>query len=249
MSRFAIELSYDGTNYHGWQSQKNAKSVQSEVEVCLFKLLRNPIKIFGCGRTDTGVHAKRFIAHFEHENLSEDFAFRMNKMLPDDIAINQVFEVPDKFHARFDAISRTYHYTISKNKEAIFRNQVYWDSRLYDLDLMNVACKIILQTKDFGAFCKQHSENKTNLCDVQIAEWTSHDHYLIFVVKADRFLRNMVRAMVGTMLELGRNRINMADFKSILVSKNRVLAGPSAPAQGLMLSDVEYNRTDWKSID
>jgi tRNA pseudouridine38-40 synthase len=248
LRRFVLELSYDGSNYHGWQIQENAHTIQGAITDCIFQVLQKDVKLFGCGRTDTGVHASNYIAHFDVESIPLDLRVNLNRVLPIDICIECIYEVKESFHARFDATKRTYLYRVVKEKPIFNRHEVHWDRRSYDLNLMNQSCDLILNNLDFGAFCKVKSENKTNECNVSVAEWTHSEEGLLFTVVSNRFLRNMVRAMVGTMLELGRKKITLTDFEKILASKNRTYAGPSAPAKGLILSDIEYDRTEWVRV-
>ncbi|MCO4818376.1 MAG: tRNA pseudouridine(38-40) synthase TruA [Bacteroidetes bacterium] len=247
--RIALELKYDGGNYHGWQFQNNVVTVQEVIQEGLHKLLRKKTAITGCGRTDTGVHAKHFIAHFDYDGeLSDDFVFRLNNVLPKDIGIDAIYHVPDNFNARFAATARTYKYHISKVKDPFGRSYSMVFYRGLDVDLMNKACTILKTHKEFGAFCKSHTQNKTNICDVTQAEWTQDKSMLVLTITANRFLRNMVRAIVGTLLEVGENKISLQEFEDIIVSQNRQRAGYSVPAQGLFLEHVAYNKTDWKKI-
>ncbi len=248
MSKYILELSYDGTDYHGWQMQDNARSVQGVITDACEQIFQSEFKLFGCGRTDTGVHASNFIAHFERDQLPTDFKETLNRILPNDIRIEELYCAPEDFHARFSAISRTYLYEISQVKPLFNRNFASWDRREYDVELLNKSCELVVKTTDFGAFCKVKSETKTNDCKIMEAQWIKTDNGLLFKVVANRFLRNMVRAMVGTMLDLGRKKITLTDFENILLSKKRSYAGPSAEAKGLILSKVEYDRTDWKSV-
>ncbi len=245
MKRFFIQLSYNGTNYHGWQIQPNAVTVQGELNKALSIILNTPINVVGCGRTDTGVHANDFYAHFDYEpNTTVDvnkLVFRLNRFLPYDIAIKRIFEVaPDK-HTRFDAVSRTYHYYITLEKNP-FRNNSHWQIP-YELDVakMNEAAQILYEYEDFTSFSKLHTDVKTNNCTIMFARWRKTDDELVFTITANRFLRNMVRAIVGTLVEVGRGKINLADFRKIIESKNRCNAGSSVPGKGLFLAEITYN--------
>jgi tRNA pseudouridine38-40 synthase len=250
LSRYALELKYDGTHYHGWQCQDNVITVQEVIQKCLSKILRDKIAVVGCGRTDTGVHASHYVAHFIYEQeITNDFLFRINNLLPKDISIGSIHEVPDNFNARFDAISRSYSYRISTIKNPFDRHFSFTFYRKLDVDAMNDAGKILMKHKEFGAFCKSHAQNKTNICDVQKANWSLFQDHLVFEITANRFLRNMVRAIVGTMLEIGENKITLQEFEHIIESQNRQRAGYSVPAQGLFLDNVLYNRTEWRLID
>lgn len=242
--RYFIRLSYKGTNYHGWQIQPNAITVQEELNKALSTVLNQEINVVGCGRTDTGVHASDFIAHFNvNESTQIDcdkLAFKLNRFLPHDIAIKEVFRVGDEAHARFDAIARTYHYKITKNKNP-FRNDSHWNMQ-YKLDVskMNEAAKILFDFIDFTSFSKLHTDVKTNNCKIYKAEWTETNEEMVFTVKADRFLRNMVRAIVGTLVEVGRGKMDSNGFRQVIESKNRSNAGSSVPGHGLFLAEIEY---------
>jgi len=245
--RFFIELVYDGTNYHGWQSQHNAVSVQEVLNKALTTILRQPVETLGCGRTDTGVHAKQFFAHFTFQSAEEVvFEFdathirRLNSILPQDIAIKRIFPVAADAHARFDATLRSYEYHIHFNKDP-FKNGYSWLLRDEpDIDLMNNAAGIISEYIDFSCFSKSNTQVKTNNCKISRAEWVKTDNGIIFHISADRFLRNMVRAIVGTLLEVGHHNIEPEAVRAIVESKNRSNAGVSVPACGLYLTQIEY---------
>lgn len=245
--RYAIFFAYDGTNYHGWQRQPNALSVQQCIEESLALVLRQEIVVTGAGRTDTGVHARHMACHFDFPDRLDTahLAFRLNSILPPDIAVDHLEAVPDTWHARFSATARTYHYYITTRKDPFNRTYVL---RLYfplDVGLMNQAAALLLQHKDFGCFCKSHSDNKTNLCTVTHAQWTTQpDGTLQFTITANRFLRNMVRAIVGTLIEVGKHRMTIEQFQSVLRSGKRTNAGESMPARALFLHHVEYPNTD-----
>jgi tRNA pseudouridine38-40 synthase len=242
--RYFIRLSYKGTNYHGWQIQPNAITVQEVLNKALSTILNCEINVVGCGRTDTGVHASDFYAHFDvDEQVTFDcdkLSFRLNRFLPHDIAIKQTFQVREEAHTRFDAISRTYHYLITKEKNP-FRLESHWKVP-YELDVekMNEAAKILFEFEDFTSFSKLHTDVKTNNCKMYHAEWKENGDELVFTVKADRFLRNMVRAIVGTLVEVGRGKMNLEDFRKVIESKNRSNAGSSVPGHGLFLAEIEY---------
>jgi tRNA pseudouridine38-40 synthase len=248
IQRFFIELSYDGTNYHGWQIQPNAVSVQEVLDKALSTVLRQPVETTGCGRTDTGVHAKQFFAHiapqppptggeaFETEGLVRS----LNSILPADIAIKRIFPVASEAHARFDATLRSYEYHIHFNKDP-FKQGYSWLLRDEpDLELMNQAAKIIMEYTDFSCFSKSNTQVKTNNCKVSRAEWIKVDGGIVFHISADRFLRNMVRAIVGTLLQVGHHEIEPWEVRTIIQSKNRSKAGTSVPACGLYLAEVKY---------
>ena len=241
--RFFIELAYDGSNYHGWQIQPNAVTVQEVLNDKLSIILRQPVETTGCGRTDTGVHAREFFAHFDLEktlNNNEGVVRGVNALLPKDIAIKNVFAVTPDTHARFDATLRTYEYHIHFDKDP-FKNGYSWELRdRPDMDLMNKAAEIMMEYTDFGCFSKSNTQVKTNICKISRAEWTVKDNGLAFTISADRFLRNMVRAIVGTLMMVGKREIEPEMVRNIIESKNRSKAGMSVPACGLYLTEVKY---------
>lgn len=243
MNRYFIQLSYKGTNYHGWQIQPNAISVQEVVEKALTTVLREKTEVTGAGRTDTGVHASFFVAHFDVENeiLNPDnLCYKLNSLLPYDIAVQKIWHVKSDLHARFSAISRTYKYYISTQKNP-FRSETSFKYLLpLDIDKMNDAAQILFEYEDFTSFSRLHSDVKTNNCKILWASWEIANTQLIFTIKADRFLRNMVRAIVGTLLEVGKGKLSVNEFRNIIEAKDRGAAGASAPAKGLFLVDVEY---------
>ena len=241
--RYFIEFSYHGKNYFGYQIQPREITVQEELEKALSLILREEIKTTGAGRTDTGVHAKKMFAHFDTEQiLEENLPHKLNSFLPPDISVKRIFKVKDDFHARFDATFRTYEYYISLEKNPFTQDSAWqiWRRDL-DIDKMNEACKILFEYDDFTSFAKLHTDNKTNLCTIYKAEWTQNGSELKFTISADRFLRNMVRAIVGTMVEIGNGKIQPEDLRTVIESQNRNAAGTSAPPQGLFLVDVGYN--------
>jgi tRNA pseudouridine38-40 synthase len=247
--RYFIELSYDGTNYHGWQTQPNAIAVQEVLDKSLSTVLRQPIETLGCGRTDTGVHAKEFFAHFDLESVdhvlwtideTSTILRSLNSILPKDIAIKNIFPVALEAHARFDATLRSYEYHIHFNKDP-FKNGYSWELRdKPDVDLMNKAAAIIMEYTDFSCFSKSNTQVKTNNCKISKAEWVVKDDGIVFHISADRFLRNMVRAIVGTLMMVGRKEIEPGAVRTIIESKNRSNAGMSVPAGGLYLTEVCY---------
>lgn len=240
--RYFIEFSYHGKNYFGYQIQPNEISVQEELEKALSTILRREIKTTGAGRTDTGVHAKKMFAHFDTEQiLDESLVHKLNSFLPPDISVKRIFKVKDDFHARFDATFRTYEYYISLDKNP-FTQDTSWQiwKRNLEIDKMNEACKILFDFEDFTSFAKLHTDNKTNNCKIYKAFWEQNGTELKFTISADRFLRNMVRAIVGTMVEIGSGKIMPEGLRTIIESKNRNSAGTSAPAQGLFLVEVGY---------
>lgn len=245
MPRYFAHLAYDGTAYHGWQSQDNAHSVQAELEKCLSLKLSEPIKLTGCGRTDTGVHARNYYAHFDIGKpipLQEKPALlnALNHFLPADIVLFDLMEVRPDANARFDAISRTYSYYINTQKLPFDRQYAWYVYGHLDLELMQQCADYLLEVEDFTSFSKLHSAAKTNICQLSQARWHQTDHGLVFTITADRFLRNMVRAIVGTLIEAGRGRYSFEQFKAIVYARDRGRAGLSAPAHGLFLEEVVY---------
>jgi len=241
--RYFIEFSYNGKNYFGYQIQPRENSVQEELEKALSTILREETKTTGAGRTDTGVHAKKMFAHFDTEQkLDENLVYKLNSFLPKDISVKKIFEVKNNFHARFDATFRTYEYYISLEKNP-FTQDFAWQFRKPDFDVekMNEACKILFEYEDFGSFAKIGGDNKTNLCKIYKAEWQQNGKELKFTISANRFLRNMVRAIVGTMVEIGTGKIEVNDLRKIIEDQNRGSAGSSAPAHALFLVDVGYD--------
>ena len=241
--RLFITLSFDGTNYHGWQIQPNSDSVQQRLQEALSTLLRQPVEVVGAGRTDTGVHARMMVAHFDWEELidGKQLAYKRNKFLPQDIAVQEVRLVDEEKHARFSATSRTYHYFIHMRKDP-FQQAYSWQVPFkLDFEKMNEAAKVLLEYKDFTSFSKVNTDTKTNLCDVKEAFWEeiAPDRWR-FTITANRFLRNMVRAIVGTLVEVGRGRLRLEDVRRIIEAKDRCSAGESVPAKGLFLVDIKY---------
>lgn len=242
--RYFLHISYDGTNYHGWQRQLNSHSVQEEIEAALRKLLRQErVVSVGCGRTDTGVHARDFYLHFNAErpieNLNE-ILFKLNLMLPKDIGLYGMWEVANLTHARYDAIERSYEYHIHQRRDPFIERFSTFFPWSLDVDEMNEAAKLLLQHKDFAAFCKSGGGQKTTLCDLREAYWVKDDYKLVFHITADRFLRNMVRAVVGTLMQVGRGKMDLAEFRAIIEGGKRTKAGDSAPPQGLHLTRIIY---------
>ena len=239
-----MTLSYDGTRYHGWQIQPNGVSVQERLQEALSTLLRESIAVTGAGRTDAGVHARKMVAHFDWKGDAIDgqqLAYKLNRLLPYDIAISKVEMVSEDMHARFSATSRMYHYYIHTTKDPFQR--AYSCEIHYPLDFakMNDAAQILMTYEDFGAFCKSGADVKTTLCQVTKAEWvqTSPTTWY-FEIRANRFLRNMVRAVVGTLIEVGRGRLSLDDFKKVIEGKQRSDAGESMPGNALFLEDIVY---------
>ena len=283
--RYFIHLSYDGSGYHGWQIQPSGKSIEEELERCLSLLFRRDIDIVGAGRTDAGVHARHAVAHFDvtteesQSAVMHNLVFRLNRMLPPDIVVKLIEPVSDEMHARFSAKWRTYHYYVT-TRPTPFNRQYFWHAYTWtdskgerhplDFQLMNEAAAMLLEYKDFAAFCKTHTDVKTTLCDVVDARWvplpqtisvaqapvpdtlplsavaqasnldTSQPTDWVFIIKANRFLRNMVRAVVGTLVEVGRHRMTPAQFREVIEGKSRSNAGDSMPANALFLQKIEY---------
>ena len=242
--RFFITLSYDGTNYHGWQVQPNAKSVQKCLNEALTKLLGGAsTECVGAGRTDAGVHASMMVAHFDTDQKldEEQFAYRLNRILPGDIAVQQVRRVESNMHARFNAKSRTYHYYVHTSKNPFRRHYATQLHFQPDFERMNDAALLLLDTEDFTSFSKLNNDQKTNICHVTKAQWVQVEGDLWrFEISANRFLRNMVRAIVGTLLDVGRGRMDKAGFKAVIEQHNRCSAGESVPGNALFLVDIAY---------
>ena len=239
--RYFIELSYDGTPFVGWQRQPSGDSVQSCLEDALSILFRKPLSIVGAGRTDAGVHAHQLFAHVDlDEHVDQDLTFRLNKLLPKEIAVRNIIAVAQDAHARFDAVSRSYRYHITTQKNPFLQKRSYQFAKPLDLDLMNQAAKILIDHEDFKCFSKSKTDVKTYVCDIQQVHWQQNGSELVFFIQANRFLRNMVRAIVGTLIEVGLRKISISDFEAILASRDRSQAGYSVPAHGLYLEKVNY---------
>lgn len=240
--RYFIQLSFNGTNYHGWQIQPNASSVQQTLNEVLSKALQEEIYVVGAGRTDTGVHAKMMFAHFDTDQSidTEKLCFKLNRMLPPDIALQQIIKVGNEAHARFDATARSYEYHITFAKNPFKQGLALYHPALLQLEAMQEATQFLLDYEDFGAFARSKTQTHTNLCTLKEAYFEQVHNGLIFHITANRFLRNMVRAIVGTLLAIGRSKLSPADMKRIIESKDRKQAGESAAACGLYLTRVEY---------
>ncbi|MCQ2295049.1 MAG: tRNA pseudouridine(38-40) synthase TruA [Bacteroidales bacterium] len=247
--RYFIHLAYNGANYNGYQTQPGLPTVQETIEKALSTLLRQPVAIVGCGRTDTGVHASDYYAHFtlpETDTFDgkidcQQLVFKLNSFLPADLAIFDIFPVRPNAHARFDATARTYQYHVS-DRRLPFKQGLY--SRIYyrpDLDLMNQGAQILLEYEDFTSFAKLHTDVKTNICHLSLAHWQQEGDEYIFTIRSNRFLRNMVRSVTGTLLDVGRGKLTLDGLRQIVERKNRCAAGVSMPPQGLFLTQVEYN--------
>ena len=243
INRYFLYLSYNGANYCGWQRQPNGKTVQEVIEDSLTTLLRNETPIVGAGRTDAGVHARMMIAHFDADidYLGIDkLISRLNGILPKDIAIQNILQVNNNAHARFDATARLYRYYITTKKDPFLVNSHYRIFEELDIDKMNACANILFEFEDFGSFSKSHTDVKTNICKMMIAQWEQKDNEYIFTVKANRFLRNMVRAIVGTLIEAGRGNLDERGMRNIINAKNRQVAGCSVPGHALFLEEIEY---------
>ena len=243
MNRYFIYLSYNGTNYCGWQNQPNGVSVQQKIEEALQTLLRKPLSITGAGRTDAGVHARLMAAHFDWESENIDLSFlteRLNCLLPSDISIIKILPVLPDAHARFDALSRTYKYYICQEKDAFNYPFYYRIASPLDFEKMNEAASLLFEYTDFTSFSKLHTDVKTNNCKIMYAAWERDGTGWVFTIQADRFLRNMVRAIVGTLLEVGRGKLSLDGFRHVISSKDRGKAGTSVPGNALFLTDIEY---------
>jgi len=240
--RYFIELSYNGTAYHGWQNQPNAISVQEVLEAALSTLLKEGITIVGAGRTDSGVHAKQMFAHFDStlKFSIEELMYKLNSFLPKDIAILDIFEVNDDAHARFDALSRTYKYRISLHKNVFSYNYSYYYKKELDIAKMNEAAKLLLTYENFKCFSRSNTDVKTYNCNIMKAIWTLEHDEFVFTIVANRFLRNMVRAIVGTMIDVGIGKIEVNQLHDIIKSKDRSQAGASVPGHALFLTNIEY---------
>jgi len=240
--RYFIQFSYFGKAYHGWQNQPNAITVQEVLEKALSTLLRENVEVVGAGRTDAGVHARQMFAHFDFEPISDmdDLVYRLNAFLPDDISVQEIQQVADGAHTRFDAVERTYEYWLVKEKDPFLFDHAHFVKHPLDLDLMNEAAKILLEYTNFECFSKSNTDVKTFNCDVREAYWKIEEEKWIFTITADRFLRNMVRAVVGTLLDVGMRKMLPEDIHKVIASKDRGEAGVSVPAKGLYLAKVSY---------
>lgn len=245
MNRYFIRMAYDGTNYCGWQIQPNGSTVQQVLENALTTILHANISVVGAGRTDAGVHARSFFAHFDIERFfsieeCNQLVYKLNRFLPADITIYEIYAVAIDLHARFSAKIRTYKYYISHNRDPFMRNFAWYRFGKFDIEAMNIAANELLQITDFTSFSKLHSQTKTNNCQLFMAKWEQTSSGLVFTISADRFLRNMVRAVVGTLTNVGLGKISQEEFLQIVYSKNRSNAGESVPACGLFLDDIVY---------
>ncbi len=248
--RYFLEIAYDGGRFHGWQVQPNALSVQEVLEDCLSKILRESISTTGSGRTDTGVHASQQFVHFDtaqHLDV-EHIVYRLNRILPDDIAAIKLYLVSPEAHARFDAFARTYHYHITLRKDPFKRHHAYFLNRDVDVDSMNKASEILLKHEDFTTFSKVKGDTKHYRCNMYKAVWKKEGEELMFTIRANRFLRGMVRLIVGALVDVGRGKLTVDAFEQIIISQDRSKASGAAPAEGLYLAKVEYPEHIFKSI-
>ena len=248
--RYFIELSYFGKDFHGWQRQPNAATVQETIEKALSTILRKPVLIMGAGRTDTGVHATQMYAHFDWEDASfgekehlNKLIYKLNSLLPPSIAIRQIFNVRDEAHTRFDATHRSYTYRISKRKNPFSTDHAHTIRHAIDLEVLNEAAAILLDYKDFECFSKSNTEVNTYLCDITRALWLETEDEYHFHITANRFLRNMVRAIVGTLLEIGHGKKPLTWMHEVIAKKSRSQAGTSVPGHGLYLTEIIYPET------
>lgn len=243
MQRYFIYFCYDGTRYHGWQIQPNGDTVQEVLQLALATILRREITLTGAGRTDTGVHARQMVAHWDSETILDigQLAYRLNRILPHDIGVDRIEPVDSDMHARFSAKKRCYHYYIHTSKNPFLYSYSCELHYTLDFDAMNEAATYLLHVDDFGAFCKSHADVKTTLCKVTEAKWVqTNQNEWYFSICANRFLRNMVRAIVGTLIEVGRHRLSICDFKEVVDSRKRTEAGESMPAKALFLEQIGY---------
>lgn len=239
--RYFMEFSYLGTAYHGWQRQPNALGIQQVMEERMATLLgRDHLDLVAAGRTDAGVHARTMFAHFDSEELSSDFAHRLNSFLPDDIAVHRIRAVAEGAHSRFDAISRTYEYHLIQEKDPFWQDRAYLVHASLDFAAMNQAAAMLTEFSDFKCFSRTKTDVKTYTCDLRVANWEQMEGHWVFTITADRFLRNMVRAVVGTLLLVGKGSLQPEDVKTIIKSRDRRRAGASVPAKGLYLTDIQY---------
>ena len=244
--RYFIELAYKGTNYHGWQIQPNAISIQECIQKAFSTILRENIEVFGAGRTDAGVHAEQLFAHFDFSSTinTEEILYKVNSILPSSITVFEIFKVKDDAHARFNAVSRSYEYRILLGRNP-FKTDTTWQliNKKLNIEKMNEAAQILLTYTNFQCFSRSNTAVKTYNCKVVNAEWKLKDNSLIFHISADRFLRNMVRAIVGTLIDVGEGKTTIEQFIKIIKSKDRCKAGTSAPAHGLFLTNVTYPKS------
>ncbi len=247
MARYFLTLSYNGSDFNGWQVQENTpNTVQQVLEEKLSMILKEKIALTGCGRTDTGVHARDFVAHFDSKDDKLDlnakhWLYKFNTVLPSSVSVQKLKKVPAGAHARFDATERTYYYYLSRRKDPFRDNFTWFVHSELDIELMNRAAALLLKHQDFTSFSKHHTQTKTNNCKISKAVWhRCAEHEFRFTISADRFLRGMVRAIVGTLVMVGRNKLGLSDFEKIIEARDRAAAGANAPANALFLSSIKY---------
>ena len=252
-NRYFIKISFDGTRYNGWQVQKNSsETVQQKINEGLSKILSEKIEVYGCCRTDAGVHARELVAHFDTEHTfsgkgaGAEMLHKFNSVLPTDISIDSIFSVADDANARYDATARTYQYLINSKRDPFLLNRSYYYYNELDVALMNKACKLLMKNKDFSSFSKVNTQVKTNLCKIYKAKWISTGNGYEFTIRANRFLRGMVRMVVGTLMLVGKNKLTLKELQEIIDSKDCRNAGMSVPACGLYLAKVEYPKKMFK---
>ena len=246
LHRYFIKISFDGTHYNGWQVQKNSlQTVQQKINEGLSQLLNEKIQVYGCCRTDTGVHAKELFAHFDSKKklTGEDWIYKFNKMIPQDISIDGIYAVKPDANARYDASARTYQYIVNRKRNPFAINRSYYYYGELNVPLMNKGAKLLMKHEDFSSFSKLSTQAKTNKCKIYSACWKKQNDELVFEIRANRFLRGMVRMITGTLFLLGKNKITLYDFKKIIESKDCRNAGALVPACGLYLAKVEYPKT------
>lgn len=245
MARYFIRLAYKGTAYQGWQAQPHTPlTIQQQLNEKLSMLLREPVDVVGCGRTDSGVHARDYIAHFDATSglldNAEELVYHLNCVLPKDIAVKKILRMPENAHARYDAVSRTYEYHLLVGKDAFNDHQAWEVKEVPDVRAMNTAADFLTTCEDFASFCKAGSDQKTTRCKLTEAWWMQHGNYVVFTITADRFLRNMVRAIVGTLMDVGKGKLSLEELRAVVASGDRSEAGQSVPAHGLYLTRVLY---------
>lgn len=250
-TRYILDISYKGTNYAGWQIQNNAFTVQEELEKALSTIFSHPISVMGAGRTDAGVHARQLIVHVDFpSNPPKSLLHSLNGILSKDISVNHLYKAKDnRFHARFDAISRAYTYQCVRKKSPFYQESALWLRHPVDLGILTQASNVLLEYSDFASFCKARADNKTNNCRIDHAYWEEKGDLLLFHIQADRFLRGMVRSIVGTLLEISRGKRPPNDMARILDAKDRREAGPSAEACGLFLTEVNYPAGSFRAVN
>ena len=239
--KYFIEFSFNGTNYHGWQKQLNANTVQEELTKCLSVLLKEEVELMGASRTDTGVHAKQMFAHLDTSTTlnSDKIVTKLNSFLPNDIMVSALFPVKEDTHVRFTAVARTYKYYVSPQKD-IFNNNLHLIFKHLDIDKMNAACNYLMGDQDFTSFSKVNTDTFTNNCDITKVVWEKEGDTFVFTISSNRFLRNMVRSIVGTLLDVGTGKIEVDEIKTIIEKKDRCAAGTSVPAKALFLTEIKY---------